>query len=66
MSLEDQIRKLKKSGKLPCRTCGIQPDEKPEWKIHWGETGEPPREAYSEYCPDCGRLTSARIQLTWD
>jgi hypothetical protein len=65
VNVEDRIRKLRKSGKLPCRICGYRPDEKPKCSVSWTKPGEDPGKTHFERCPECGRTVCAKVVLTW-
>jgi len=65
MSLRKRLRKLERSGVLPCSECGQLADDKIVIRLHDADEGTDEPEGI-QYCPRCGQITRAVIKLTWD
>ena len=66
MSLRKRLKKLERSGVLPCSECGqLAGDDKVVIRLRDADEGADEPEGI-EYCPRCGRITRAVIKLTWD
>ena len=71
MGLRNRLRRLERSGRLPCSECGhYDDDEQQKVKLTLGSESDSEEDTSEEegpkYCPRCGRLCGGRIKLTWD
>jgi hypothetical protein len=64
-SLRKRLRKLERSGVLPCSECGLTDDAEVKYNVLTHEEGKDKPEV-TEYCPRCGRMTYCHVKLTWD
>ena len=68
VGLRKKLRRLERSGRLPCSECGQYDDEPIKIKVTWDDRADsdPDIPEGPQYCSRCGRLCGGRIKLTWD